>query len=108
MEEKGKEEFLALQKNRQVLNSWNWFYQNSDGNLAVSRYIKVSRTIVDRETGKQKPIKVYPYVSDMWNNHYGNSIEYSQSFTEDREKSRQCVKEMQDNQIELDRFYQNK
>lgn len=106
--EKGMEEFLKLQKIRQELNSWNWFYQNSENNLAVSRYTKVNRTIVDRDTGKSKPIRVYPYVSDMWNNHYGNSIEYSQSFTEDREKSRQCIKEMQENQIELDKFYKNK
>jgi hypothetical protein len=105
MEDKEKREFLALQKKRQVLSSWNWFYQNSDSNLAVSRYLKVNRTIIDRETGKSKPIKVYPYVTDMWNNHYGNSIDYSKSFTEDREKSSKCINEMHLNQVELDKYY---
>ena len=105
MEEKEKKEFLELQKKRQILSSWNWFYQNSESNLAVLRYAKVNRTIVDRETGKSKPIKVYPYVTDMWNNHYGNSIDYSKSFTDDRDKSSKCINEMQVNQAELNKFY---
>jgi len=94
-----------LQKKRQELYSWNWFYQNNLENLAVSRYLKVNRNIINKETKESETIRVYPNIYDDVNSHMGNSIFYSQRYKEDRIASEKCMKDIRLNQIELDKFY---
>lgn len=94
-----------LQKKRQELYSWNWFYQNNLENLAVSRYYKVNKTIINKETNESEVIKVFPNIYDDYNGHYGNSIYYSKRFKDERQASEKCMKDIRLNQIELDKFY---
>ena len=77
-----------LEKKSQILYSWSFFYQNSLSSLAVSKIIKVN-----------------PNVSDEWNRHYGQAIDYSQRFKEDKEKAEVLSKEIKQNQNLINDFY---
>ncbi len=79
-----------LQKRRQELYSWNWFYQNNLENLAASRYYKIKRTVTDKITGESKLVMGFPYINDDFNKHMGNSIHYSKRFKEDKISSEKC------------------
>jgi hypothetical protein len=76
----------SLQKNRQILYSWNWFYSNSKSNLMNSRYDDKS------------------YVG----NGFGLAIYTSLRFREDKIKSLKLNKEIEQNQLELDKYYNYK
>lgn len=94
-----------LEKKSQILYSWSFFYQNSLSSLAVSRYHKVNKNIIDKDTKEPKIIKVNPNVSDEWNRHYGQAIDYSQRFKEDKAKAEILSKEIKQNQNLINDFY---
>jgi hypothetical protein len=84
-----------LTKKRQELYSWNWFYQNNLTNLAVSRYHKVNKTIIDRETGESKLIKVYPNIYDYLIGKYNLGDANSDiSYKEERNKTGRIFKNL--------------
>lgn len=91
-----------LQKQRQILSSWNSFYSNDSISLAAPRYLKISKIKNDSE------IKVYPYVEDNSNKHYGSTIQYSNRYKEDRDKVLKLSKELYDNQLLLNKYYTDK
>jgi len=80
----GREE---LQKKRQILYSWSWFYSNSKNNLMYSRYDDKS------------------YINEGFNNKYGKAIYNSLRFKEDKAKCIKLNNEIEDNQVKLNRFF---
>lgn len=80
-----------LQKERQNLYSWNWFYMNSKENLFATRYHK-SNIIKNNEE-----MSVDVYVNDSLNSNYGKVVSYSQRAKEDREKVAKLNIEIQEN-----------
>lgn len=91
-----------LVKKNQILYSWSWFYQNSLSSLGVTRYHKVNKTIIDKDTKQPKVIKVDPNVSDDWNRHYGQAIQYSDRAKDDRVKLSAISKEIKETQSKLE------
>ncbi len=82
------------QKKLQNLYSWRLFYQNSLSSIAVTRYHKVNKSIIDKDTKQPKVIKVDPNVSDIWNTHYGQAINYSQRHKSDLKQVDKLSKEI--------------
>lgn len=97
-----------LVKKNQILYSWSWFYQNSLSSLAVTRYHKVNKTIIDRDSKQPKVIKVDPNVSDEWNRHYGQAINYSERSKSDKIMLENISKDIKTNQKLLDKLYYKK
>lgn len=89
-----------LQKKRQILCSWSWFYSNSKNNLIATRYH--SMQVIDRN-GEQTLSDVL--ISDAVNKHYYKPIYHSQRFKEDKIAANKISKEIDENQAQLDKFY---
>ena len=89
-----------LQKKRQELCSWSWFYSNSRNNLIASRYH--SMQVVGRD-GEYSSVDVL--INDQMNKHYYKPILHSQRFKEDKIAANKISKEIDSTQIELDKFY---
>lgn len=96
-----------LIKENQILNSWNWFYNNSSENLMCSRYAVKAVTYKDKN-GVEKNKYVYPNVEDVWNKHYYNTLDYSLRFKQDKVNAQQCWDKIVVNFNELEKFYKKK
>lgn len=94
-----------LQKKRHILCSWEWFYSNNLGSLAISRYPKINRQIYDRELKENKIIIANPFINDEWSKHYGNSSEYSLRMKEDKRIVSVLIEQIRNNQLELSKTY---
>ena len=91
-----------LQKKRQILCSWSWFYSNSKANLIATRYH--SMQVVGKD-GEYTLVDVL--ISDQANKHYYKPIFHSQRFKEDRIASDKISLEINKKQLELNKFYKN-
>ena len=89
-----------LQKKRQILCSWSWFYSNSKANLIATRYH--SMQVVGKD-GEYSSIDVL--ISDQMNKHYYKPILHSQRFKEDRIASNKISLLIDETQVQLDKFY---
>ena len=81
-----------LIKENQELYSWYWFYLNSEANLQYSRYTKMSKEIVDKDTKQNKMVTTIPY------------IDFSVRYKQDREKANKMYPKIRENQREIDRL----
>lgn len=108
-----------MQKKRQELYSWSWFYKNSIKNLVVSRYPGTIKEVQDKNSqlGESRTVLVPPFVNDMWNNHYnhyydesGNkrtcsTIVYSQRFEQDKQMIDKVSREIDALQLQLNKHF---
>lgn len=74
----------------QRLYAWYWFYVNSETNLQYSRYPRVSKEIMDRDTKEVKIINKIPYQ------------EFSKRFKEDKDKAFKINLLIRKNQLRID------
>jgi len=98
---KEQQQIEALQKKRQILYSWSAFYGNSKTGLLHTRYHKIAAP------DKNKELTLHDvFINDPWNVHYGRAIQYSERYQQDRVKAYQLNKEIEQNQLELNKYYE--
>lgn len=99
---KQQQEYEELQKKRQILYSWSFFYSNSKNELLNTRYHKVAAS------NKQGEMTLHDvFVNDPWNVHYGRAIDYSQRAKDDRLKVYKVNQEIALNQLEINKYYKD-